>query len=225
MPLTTRSWYAPLVGLFMCLLVIANISAVKLIGLGEVSLFGSPLPVTIDGGAFLFPLTYILGDVLTEIFGFRAARRAIWLGFVGSVCAAGSFWLVGAVPPADSWEGQAAFETVLGFVPRIVLASMAAYLAGQLLNAATLAAIKRKTGERALAVRLLASTAIGELADTAVFCFIAFYGVISGAQFIGYAALGYIYKCLAEVVLLPVTYRVVALVKRHETAITRTLES
>jgi uncharacterized integral membrane protein (TIGR00697 family) len=218
-PAPTRSWYAVLVGLFAALLVISNVSAVKLVGLGSIQLFGLRLDVTVDGGAILFPVTYILGDVLAEVFGFRATRRAILLGFVCSAAAVGSFWLVQVAPPAANWAGQAAYQTTLGFVPRIVAASLAGYLAGQFSNALVLTAMKRRSGSRALWRRLLGSTAVGEAADTAVFCAIAFYGVITGAQFFGYMALGYLYKCLIEVLLLPVTYRVVAAVKRHESPV------
>ncbi|MDR3359149.1 MAG: queuosine precursor transporter [Bifidobacteriaceae bacterium] len=211
-----RGWYGPLVALFACLLVIANVAAVKLIGLGEVTLFGARFDVTIDGGAFLFPLTYVIGDVLAEVFGFRATRRAILLGFVCGALAAGTFWLVQIAPVAEGWTGQGAYEEILGFVPRVVGASLAGYLAGQLSNAATLTALKRRSRSGPLWRRLLGSTAVGEAADTVVFCLIAFYGVITGPQFWGYVALGYIYKCLVEVALLPVTYRVVAAVRRHE---------
>jgi uncharacterized integral membrane protein (TIGR00697 family) len=212
----SRSWYGPVVGLFTALLVISNVSAVKLIGLGQIDLFGLKLALTIDGGAFLFPLTYILGDLLAEVFGFKAARRAIALGFICSAVAAGSFWLVQVLPSAANWHGQVAYEMTLGFVPRIVLASLAAYLAGQLINASVLTGAKRRWPGGPLWTRLLGSTVVGELADTAVFCTVAFLGVIQGAQFVGYIVLGYLYKCLAEVALLPVTYRAVAWVRRHE---------
>jgi uncharacterized integral membrane protein (TIGR00697 family) len=214
----TTSWYASLVALFTALLVISNVSAVKLIGLGTVDLFGQTVDVTIDGGAFLFPVTYIIGDVLAEVYGFRATRRAILLGFVCSALAAGSFWLVEVSPAAANWTGQAAYGEILGFVPRVVGASLAGYLAGQLTNALVLTWMKRRARGEALWRRLLGSTAVGEFADTIVFCVVAFYGVITGTQFAVYVALGYVYKCLAEVVLLPVTYRVVAAVKRHERA-------
>jgi uncharacterized integral membrane protein (TIGR00697 family) len=205
-----------LLGLFCALLVISNVSAVKLIGLGDLTVAGHTFDVTIDGGAFLFPLTYIAGDVLAEVFGFKAARRGIVLGFVCSALAVGSFVAVQYAPAAAGWDNQAAYQAVLGFVPRIVAASLAGYLVGQLLNAWVLTLIKRWSRGKALWARLVGSTLVGELADTVVFCVVAFYGVITGAQFLGYVALGYVYKCLVEVVLLPVTYRVVALVKRRE---------
>jgi uncharacterized integral membrane protein (TIGR00697 family) len=206
------------VGLFTALLVISNVSAVKLIGLGSVVLGGTRVDVTVDGGVFLFPLVYILGDVLAEVFGFRATRRAVLLGFVCSAAAVGSFWLVQVAPPAANWDGQTAYQAILGFVPRIVAASLVGYLAGQLVNALILTAMKRRS-RGPLWTRLVGSTVVGELADTAAFCVIAFYGVITGAQFLGYVVLGYVYKCVAEVVLLPVTYRVVATVERHESAL------
>jgi len=212
----TRSSFTLLAGLFCALLVICNVSAVKLIGLGTVDLFGRAWVVTVDGGVFLFPLTYVVGDVLAEVFGFKAARRAILLGFACSALAVLSLWLVQISPSAENWHGQAAYQEILGFVPRIVLASLVGYLAGQLLNAWTLVLIKGRTGQRALWLRLLGSTAVGEAADTVVFCTIAFLGVITGTQFLVYVVLGYVYKCLVEVLLLPVTYRVIALIRRHE---------
>jgi uncharacterized integral membrane protein (TIGR00697 family) len=208
--------------LFTALLVVSNVSAVKLIGLGTVDLFGGRFDVTVDGGVFLFPLTYILGDVLAEVYGFPAARRAILLGFICAALGVLSFWLVQISPAATGWTGQEAYDSILGFVPRSVGASLAGYLVGQLLNALTLTTMKRRSGGRtdgsggALWVRLLGSTAVGELADTVVFCTIAFFGVITGPQFIGYVVLGYLYKCLVEVVLLPVTYSLVALLRRRD---------
>jgi uncharacterized integral membrane protein (TIGR00697 family) len=108
------------------------------------------------------------------------------------------------------------FESVLGFVPRIVLASVCGFLVGQLLNAYVLVKIKERTQEKALWARLLGSTAVGEFADTLVFCTIAFFGVITGAEFMVYVVFGYLYKTAVEVILLPVTYRVIAAVKRRE---------
>jgi len=199
--------YPVVVAVFVALLLISNIGAVKLIAFG---------PIITDGGAFLFPLTYIVGDVLSEVYGLRAARKAILLGFLMSVLAAFTFWLVQLSPPAADWPNQEAFETVLGFVPRIVLASVGGFLVGQLLNAYVLVRIKERTKEKALWLRLIGSTAVGEFADTLVFCTIAFYGIITGAEFWNYVLVGYVYKTLLEVVLLPITYRVIAAVKRRE---------
>lgn len=199
--------YDLIVVLFCGLLLISNIGATKLIQFG---------PIITDGGAILFPLTYILGDVLSEVYGFKRAKRAILMGFGLSVLASVTFYLVQIAPAADAYENQAAFEAVLGFVPRIVLASILGYLAGQLLNAYVLVKIKERTQERKLWLRLIGSTVVGELADTLVFCTVAFYGVITGGEFVSYVVTGYVYKVLIEVVFLPVTYPVIALVKRHE---------
>jgi uncharacterized integral membrane protein (TIGR00697 family) len=205
--LTGTGLYPVIVAVFVGLLLISNIGAVKLIAFG---------PVITDGGAFLFPLTYIAGDVLSEVYGLRAARKAILIGFAMSILAALTFWLVQLSPPAADWPNQAAFESVLGFVPRIVLASVCGFLVGQLLNAYVLVKIKERTKEKILWLRLIGSTAVGEFADTLVFCTIAFYGVITGAEFWNYVVVGYVYKTLLEVVLLPITYRVIAAVKRRE---------
>jgi len=201
------SLYPGVVAVFVALLLISNIGAVKLIEFG---------PFITDGGAFLFPLVYIVGDVLAEVYGWKAARRAIMLAFAMSALAGVTFWLVQISPPAEAWENQAAFEAVLGFVPRIVLASILGFLVGQLLNAYILVWIKKKTQERRLWARLLGSTVIGQFADTLVFCTIAFYGVITGGDFVTYVVVGFTYKTAVEVILLPVTYRVIASVKKRE---------
>ena len=201
------SLYPGIVAVFVALLLISNIGAVKLIEFG---------PFITDGGAFLFPLVYIVGDVLAEVYGWKAARRAIILAFSMSALAAFTFFLVQVSPPAEAWENQAAFEAVLGFVPRIVLASILGFLVGQLLNAYVLVWIKNKTRERKLWARLLGSTVIGQFADTLVFCTIAFYGVLTGGDFITYVLVGFAYKTAVEVILLPVTYRVIAVVKKRE---------
>lgn len=204
---STKGLYPVIVGIFVGLLLISNIGAVKLIAFG---------PIITDGGVFLFPLVYVAGDVLSEVYGFAAARKAILIGFAMSVLAAFTFWLVQISPSADAWGNQDAYEAILGFVPRIVLASICGYLVGQLLNAWVLVRIKERTKEKALWLRLIGSTAVGELADTVVFCTIAFFGVITGADFLVYVLVGYLYKTLIEVVLLPITYPIIGYVKRHE---------
>ena len=203
----TSGHYATVVAVFVGLLLISNIGAIKLIAVG---------PLITDGGAFLFPLVYVVGDVLSEVYGWRATRRAVLLAFGMSALAAGTFWLVQQAPPAADWPNQDAFEAVLGFVPRIVLASLAGFLVGQLLNAWVLVRIKARTLERRLWARLLGSTAVGEFADTLVFCTIAFYGVITGWTFVNYVVTGYVYKVTVEVLVMPITYRVIAAVKRRE---------
>ncbi len=206
--------------LFCSLLLISNIAATKLIQFGpEATLFGLPvLPIITDGGAFLFPVTYVLGDVVAEVYGMRGARRTILLGFVVSIVASLAFLVVGAAPPAADYANQEAFEAVLGFVPRIVAASLLGYLAGQFLNAWVLVRLKTRTRSGSLWARLLGSTLVGEAADTVLFCVVAFAGVISGPAMLNYILVGYVYKVAVETLLLPVTYRTIAAVQRLEHA-------
>src|SRR3954451_8324052 len=173
---TPSGIYTVVVALFCGLLLISNIAATKLITVvdGLPAYLGGG--IFTDGGALLFPLTYVLGDVLAEVYGMRQARRAIWVGFALSALASVTFLVVGAAPPGPGYANQEAFVAVLGFVPRIVLASLAGYLAGQFLNAYVLVKIKNRTNERKMWMRLVGSTVVGEFADTALFCFIAFVG-------------------------------------------------
>ena len=202
-----KSYYPILAAIFCSLLLISNIGAVKFIDFG---------PIKTDGGAFLFPLTYILGDVLTEVYGYKAARRVIFTGFGIGILAGLTFWLIQISPAASSWENQAAFEAILGFVPQIVAASVIAFLLGQLSNSWTLVWIKRRTHGKSLWARLIGSTVVGEFVDTFFFTLIASLGRLNFEEFLNYLATGYIYKTLFEVILLPITYRVIARVKRHE---------
>lgn len=212
-----------MVALFVSLLLISNVAATKLIAFGpEWSPFGLPvLPVITDGGALLFPLTYVLGDVLAEVFGMRGARRAILLGFGVSLLASLTFLAVGAAPAAPGYENQEAFVAVLGFVPRIVVASLAGYLVGQFLNAWVLVKLKRWRGGKGMWKRLLGSTVVGEAADTTIFCLIAFGGQIDGGTMLNYIVVGYLFKVSVEAVLLPVTYRVISLVRSREPELTK----
>ncbi len=214
---TPSGIYTVVVALFCGLLLISNVAATKLITVvdGLPAFLGGGIYT--DGGALLFPLTYVLNDVLAEVYGMRQARRAIWTGFALSALASLTFLAVGAAPPGPGYENQDAFVAVLGFVPRIVLASLAGYLAGQFLNAYVLVWLKQRTAERGLAGRLIGSTVVGEFADTALFCFIAFVGVFpTWASLIGYTVTGYLYKVGVEVICLPVTFAVIRAIKKRE---------
>ena len=213
-----RGNYALVVTWFVALLLLSNVAATKLIAFGpEWSPFGLPvLPIITDGGALLFPLTYVLGDVLAEVFGMRGARRAILLGFGISLLASLTFLAVGAAPAAPDYENQEAFVAVLGFVPRIVVASLAGYLVGQFLNAWVLVKLKQWREGKGMWKRLLGSTVVGEAADTTIFCLIAFGGQIDGGTMLNYIVVGYLFKVSVEAVLLPVTYRVISLVRSRE---------
>ncbi len=204
---TGRGNYDIVIAFFCGLLLISNVAATKLITIG---------PFNFDGGAMLFPLTYVLGDVLAEVYGMRRARRAIITGFVLAGLMSACFLFVGALPPMPSWGNNDAWTSVLGFVPRIVIASLCGYLCGQFLNAFVVVKIKQRTKEKALWVRLVSSTVVGEFVDTAVFCTVAFGGTMALGAFVNYTLLGFVYKVVVEIVMLPVTYRVIAAVKRRE---------
>ena len=204
-----RSMYPVFVGIFTGVLLISNITATK-----GVELFG----LVTDGAFFLFPLSYIIGDVLSEVYGFRATRRAVYTGFAVLAIGMASFFIAIELPPADFYENQDAFATVLGTVPQLVLAGLAGYLVGQLLNAWSLTAIKRRTGEKSLWMRLLGSTVVGQFADTLIFCSIAApaIGISTWGDFVNFVIVGFLWKTGVEVVILPITYQVIAWVKKRE---------
>ncbi len=206
---TSFKYYDIALAALVALLLISNIAATKLIIIG---------PFIMDGGAILFPLTYIIGDILAEVYGLKAAKRAIFTAFVMSVLAALTFLAVQYLPGAPEYANQASFEAVLGFVPQIVIASLAAFLCGQLVNAVVLIKIKQKWGEKNLWARLIGSTVAGQTIDTIIFCTIAFYGTLTGGAFLNYVLVGIAYKVVMEIILLPITYRIIKLVKRHEAA-------
>ena len=200
-------YYDIIIAVFAAVLLISNLCATKVIAIG---------PILTDGGAILFPFAYIFGDILTEVYGFRYARRAIWTGFGVMVLAVLCFTIVRYMPPAAEYHDQAAFEAVLGFFPRIVIASLVAYLFGEFINSVILAKLKIKTKGKALWLRLISSTAVGELFDTTIFAFIAFGGIIMGWDMVIYILVGWLFKTGVEVVLLPVTYPVIAWLKKRE---------
>lgn len=206
--------YDLVVAAFVGLLLISNVGATKAIAFATPTEW--PGLIVTDGGAFLFPLTYVLGDVLAEVYGLRKARRAIVVGFVLAGIASLTFWLVSVTPPAPGWDNQEAWSAVLGFVPRIVLASLLGFLAGQFLNAYVLVKIKERSAEGRLWARLIGSTLVGEAADTVVFCLVAFAGILTGDTLLNYVITGYVYKVAVEVIMLPVTYLVIRQVKRRE---------
>jgi uncharacterized integral membrane protein (TIGR00697 family) len=203
----TYRYYDLILAFFAAVLLISNLSATKLVAFGS---------IITDGGAVLFPLAYIFGDVLTEVYGYARARRAIWTGFAVMLLAVVSFTIVRYLPAAEEYHDQAAFEAVLGFFPRIVFASLVAYLFGEFLNAYVLAKLKIRTGGKKLWLRLIGSTFIGQLADTVIFALIAFGGVLSGMDMLTFIAIGWAFKTGVEILLLPVTYRVIAFLKKHE---------
>lgn len=192
---------------FVSMLLISNLAATKLISFGS---------IITDGGAVLFPLIYIFNDVITEVYGYKYARRAIWLGFLMMILAVLAFTLVRYLPSAPYYTSQDAYVKVLGFFPRIVLASLCAYLIGSFVSSIILAKMKVITKGKKLWARLVGSTIIGEFLDTLVFGVVAFAGILTLSDLVKFIMIGWIFKTMVEVLLLPVTYRVINYIKKSE---------
>jgi hypothetical protein len=173
-------------------------------------------PFTFDGGTLLFPISYIFGDILTEVYGYRRSRRVIWAGFACAGLMAGVFALVGALPPAEGWEYQEAYEAILGTTPRIVLGSLIAYFAGEFSNSYTLAKMKIWTQGRWLWTRTIGSTLVGEGVDTVLFVTIAFAGTMPWPLFWSIVVSNYVFKVGLEAAMTPVTYQITGYLKRTE---------
>jgi len=196
-----------ILGLFVAVLLISNIASTKILKLG---------PFEFDGGTLLFPLAYIFGDILTEVYGFKRSRRVIWLGFFSALLMSAVLMLVGFLPSASGWENQEAYQKILGLTPRIVLASLIAYFAGEFANSITLAKMKILTKGKWLWTRTIGSTLIGEGLDTLLFVLIAFWGVLPTGLLIAVIISNYIFKCGVEVIFTPLTYKVVRFLKKEE---------
>ncbi len=204
--------------LFVAVLLISNIaSSAKIIDLG-ISI--GPLQLAFDGGTLIFPISYIFGDVLTEVYGYRRTRRVIWAGFSASVLMAATLYLVGALPGEAEWQGyagQVAYDAILGGISGLIVASLAAYFAGSFSNSVVLARLKLLTGGRYLWLRTMGSTIVGQSIDTAVFILIAVaLGVFPLEIALTLILTNILFKVTIEAVLLPVTYQIVAFLKQAE---------
>ena len=193
--------------LFVAVLLISNVASSKILLLG---------PFTFDGGTILFPISYIFGDILTEVYGYRRSRKVIWTGFFAAGLMAAVFWVVGILPPAPDWSNQSAYEAILGTTPRIVIASLLAYFAGEFSNSYTLAKLKLFTSGRWLWTRTIGSTVVGEGVDTMLFIAIAFLGVLPPELLIAVIVSNYIFKVGFEILATPLTYTAVGFLKRVE---------
>jgi uncharacterized integral membrane protein (TIGR00697 family) len=167
-------------------------------------------------GILFFPLGYVIGDVLTEVYGYARARRVIWVGFAGLLFMAFMSWVVVNLPPADDWEGQAAYESVFGQVPRIVFASIVAFWAGEFVNSYVMARMKIWTRGKHLWSRTIGSTVVGQGVDSVIFYPLAFLGVWETSAVITVMVTNWLLKVLWEAVLTPVTYAVVGWLKARE---------
>jgi uncharacterized integral membrane protein (TIGR00697 family) len=196
-----------LTGLFVGVLILSNILASKMVQLG---------PFVFDGGTLLFPLSYIFGDVLTEVYGYKNSRKVIWTGLAMLILMAANIWIIGALPHEPSWTLQEDYNNILMLMPRIVLASVIGYFAGEYSNSVVLSRLKVVTGGKHLWMRTIGSTLVGELLDSALFVFIAFTGLYPLSILITMAVSNYLFKSVIEVTFTPITYAVVGRVKRAE---------
>lgn len=195
------------INVFVVVLIVSNLVAPKIVAIGDFRLSGAQL---------LFPITYIFGDIFTEVYGYAASRRAIWTGFLASALLAVMGLVVVALPPAPDWPDQEAFAKVFNFVPRLVVASLIAYWCGEFANAFVMARLKVRTQGKMLWVRTIGSTVAGQLVDTVVVMVLAFGGSMSLSTIGNLILSGYLGKVIYEVVATPLTYLVVNGLKKAE---------
>ncbi len=200
-------WFVLMVAVFITCLMTANIIAVKLVDLG-----GLIVPAAI----VIFPISYIVGDVLTEVYGFRRARRVIWLGFACNLLAVLAILAGLALPAASFWDGQAAYERVLGYTPRLLIASFAAFLVGEFANSYVLSRMKVLTGGRWLWMRTIGSTLVGEGFDSLIFIFVAFWGTSPESALLNSMLTQWLFKVAYEALATPLTYGVINFIKQRE---------
>jgi uncharacterized integral membrane protein (TIGR00697 family) len=200
---------------FVTILLLSNV-----IGAGKVAMITLPGigPWPFGAGILFFPVSYVLGDILTEVYGYARARRCIWAGFAALLFMAFMSAVVVALPPAETWKGQAAYDAVFGQVPRIVLASICAFWAGEFVNSYVLARMKIWTGGRKLWTRTIGSTVFGQAVDSLIFYPLAFLGAATwtGTLVVKVLFTQWALKVAWEVLLTPVTYAVVGFLKRRE---------
>lgn len=192
---------------FVVVLLVSNLVAQKICRIG---------PLEVSGAVILFPITYIFGDVFTEVYGYGASRRAIWLGFFGTALLYVMATITIALPAADGWHNQAAFQTVFGFIPRILAASLVAYFLGEFANSYTMARLKLATGGKMLWTRTVGSTIVGQAVDTAVVITLTFGFTLPWSDIGRMILTGYGLKVAYEVLATPLTYAVVGWLKRTE---------
>ena len=202
---------------FVAVLLISNVVVVKVMRLGPFALGPVTLgPWITDGATFLFPVTYIFGDILTEVYGYARSRRVIWAGFAAVALASLTFTVVEWMPPADDWTGQEAYTTILGRVPRLAIAGLVAFWAGEFCNSFVLARLKVLTSGRWLWTRTLGSTVVGQAVDTTIFVLIGFWGILPPSAVWELILFGFVFKVSYETLATPVTYAIVNWLKRAE---------
>jgi hypothetical protein len=218
-----RYRFLPLVtSVFVTCLIVSNIIAVKIASFGSLPLIG---PLFLPVAVIVFPISYIFADVLTEVYGYARARQVIWIGFGCNLLVVAAIWAGGQLPGAPFWNAgvypsphaaQNAYEAILGFTPRLLAASFAAYLAGEFLNSYVLAKLKVATAGKWLWLRTISSTLVGQLADSGLFIAIAFAGVVPATALGRLIITQWLFKCAYEAAATPLTYMVVGALKRWE---------
>ncbi|MBI5032103.1 MAG: queuosine precursor transporter [Chloroflexi bacterium] len=194
-------------GIFVTCLIVSNIIVVKIVGLG---------PMTLSGAIVIFPISYIFGDILTEVYGYARSRQVIWIGFACNLLAVLAIQTAAMLPAADFWDGQAAYDRILGYAPRFLVASLIAYLLGEFVNSFILAKLKIMTRGKWLWSRTISSTLFGQIVDTAVFSLVAFVGTLTLFEMVSISFWEWLIKCSYEIIATPVTYAVVNYLKRTE---------
>lgn len=199
-------WFVGLTALFVTVLITANIVAVKVVDVG-----GLQVPA---GTVTLFPLAYLFGDALTEVYGYARARQVIWIGFACNALAVAAIWVAGELPGAAFWDQQEAYDSILGFTYRLLLASFAGYLVGEFVNSFILARLKLLTRGRWLWSRTISSTLFGQFFDTGIFILVAFAGVIPDNELLRTFVTAWLVKVGYEVLATPLTYAIVNFLKK-----------
>ena len=193
--------------LFVAVLMISNTTAGKLIEIG---------PFVVSGAIMVFPISYIFGDILTEVYGYQASRKIVWSGFGALILMSFFYWLIGKLEPASFWQNQAAYDAILSSVPRITLASMTAYFCGEFSNSFVLSRMKVWMKGKKLWMRTIGSTIVGEGVDSIVLIAVEFYGIITFKEMAVIVGSIYLFKVVYEILATPITYLIVNKLKKTE---------
>lgn len=199
--------YDVLAALFVTTLIVSNIASTKIVAVG---------PLVLDAGTVLFPLAYIAGDIITEVYGFRRMRRLIAISVAMMLLASATFWLVQVLPANADWTNQAAYDSTLGVVWRIVAASLVALFFGEILNAYVMARAKVQTKGHGLWLRMIGSSVVGSAVDTVLFSTVAFAGTMSPGSLLTLIATVFALKIAVEIIVSPLTLRLIAIIKKRE---------
>lgn len=199
--------YEMLAGLFVMTLIVSNITSIKVVAIG---------PLVFDAGTILFPLSYIVGDIVTEVYGYRKMRSLLYVGVVSLILTMTTFWVVQILPSSPDWPNQVAYESILGVVWRIVLASVTALFLGEIMNAYVMARMKVRSKGKNLWVRMISSSVVGSAIDTVVFSTVAFLGTMPFDALTQLMITVFLIKITTEVIVSPLTIKIINIVKRRE---------